>query len=113
MVWRKKESSLTWYDFKGQLVDAIGTSNDALHLPLGLLAYLVFAWVLRRRRLGPLWALLPVVALQGLNEVLDARDWWYWTGTVRWSEAWTDTLATLALPIALAASWMIWRRARV
>ena len=105
--------TLTWFDFKGQLVEAIGTSNDALHLPLGLLAYLVFAWILRGRRLAPLWALLPVVTLQGVNEVLDARDWWNWTGTISWSEAWTDTLATLALPTALAASWMMWRRARV
>jgi len=78
--------TLIWYDFKGQLVYAIGTSNNALHLPLGHLA--------------PPWALLPVVALQGVNEFLDARDCWYWTGTVRWSEAWTDTLATLALPTA-------------
>ena len=109
----REGKTLTWYDFKGQLVDAIGMSTDALHPPLGLVAYFVAAWVLRRRYLGPIWALVPVVALQGLNEVLDARDWWYWTGTVRWSEAWTDTLATLALPIALAASWMIWRRARV
>ena len=104
---------MTWYDFKGQLVDALGTSTDALHLPLGLLAYLVFAWLLRRQPLGPLWALLPVVALQGLNEVLDARDWWNWTGTIKWSEAWTDTLATLALPTAIAATWMMWRRAKV
>lgn len=81
-------------------------STDMLHLPLGLLAYLVFVWVLRRRHLGPLWALLPVVALQVFNEVLDARDWWYWTGTV----SWTDTLATLALPTAVAVTWMTWRR---
>ena len=81
-----------------------------IDLPLGLLAYLVFAWVLRRRRFGPLWALLPVVALQGLNEVLDARDWWRWTGTIKWSEAWTDTPATLATPTAIAAALMVWRR---
>ena len=104
---------MTWYDFKGQLVDALGTSTDALHLPLGLFAYIVFAWLLRRRPLGPLWALLPVVALQGFNEVLDARNWWHWTGTIKWSEAWTDTLATLALPTAIAAAWMMWRRAKV
>ena len=103
---------MAWFDFKGWLVEAIGVSTDALHLPLGLLAYLVFAWVLRRRPLGPVWALLPVVILQGLNEVLDARDWWYWTGTISWAEAWTDTLATLALPTALAVSWMLLRRAR-
>ena len=104
---------MTWYDFKGQLVGAMGTSTDALHLPLGLLAYIVFAWVLRRQPLGPLWALLPVLALQGLNEVLDARDWWNWTGTIKWSEASTDTLATLALPTAIAAAWVMWRRAKV
>jgi hypothetical protein len=104
---------LTWYDFKGQLVAAMGTSTDALHLPLGLLAYIVFAWVLRRQPLVPLWALLVVLALQGLNEVLDARDWWNWTGTIKWSEAWADTLATLAVPTAIAATWMMCRRAKV
>ncbi|MDC1499040.1 hypothetical protein N8390_07805 [Amylibacter sp.] len=92
-------------------MDAMGVSTDVLHLPLGILAYLFFAWVLRRRHLGPLWALLPVVALQGLNEVLDARDWWHWTGTVSWTETWIDTVATLALPTAVAASWMTWRKA--
>ena len=35
--------TLTWYDLKGQLADATGVSNDALHLPLGLLAYIFFA----------------------------------------------------------------------
>ena len=104
---------MTWYDFKGQFVGAMGTSTDALHLPLGLLAYFVFACVLRRQPLGPLWSLMFVAALQGLNEVLDARDWWHWTGTIKWSEAWTDTLATLALPTAIAAAWMMWRRAKV
>ena len=94
-------------------MDAIGTSTNTLHLSLGLLAYLVFALVLRRRQFGPLWALLPVVALQGLNEVLDGRDWWHWTGTIKWSEAGTDTLATLALPTGVAAAWMMWRRAKV
>lgn len=91
----------------------MGASTDALHLPLGLLAYLDFAWLLRRRHLGTLWALLPVLALQGLNEVLDAHDWWRWTGTIKWSKAWTDTLATIARPTAMAAAWMTWRRARV
>lgn len=94
-------------------MDLMGVSTDALHVPLGLLAYFISGWALRRQHLGSLWALLPVAALQGLNEVLDARDWWSWTGTVHWSEAWTDTLTTLALPTALAASWMMWRRARV
>lgn len=55
-------------------MDAMGVSTDVLHAPLGLLAYLVFTWLLRRKPLGPLLALPPVAALQGLNEVLDARD---------------------------------------
>lgn len=94
-------------------MSALGTSSDALHLPLGLLAYFVFAWTLRHKHLGPFWALLLVVALQGLNEVLDARDWWHWTGTIKWFEAWTDTLATLVLPAAITAAWMMRRRTRV
>ena len=92
------------------MMDIDWTSTDARHLPLSLLVYFVFAWVLRRQPLGPLWSLMFVAALQGLNEVLDARDWWHWTGTIKWSEAWTDTLATLALPTAIAAAWMTWRR---
>jgi len=103
---------LTWYDIKAQLVDAMGTSTDALHLPFGLLAYFFFACVLSRRHLGPLWALGLILALQIFNEVLDARDWWHWTGTIKWSEAWTDTLATLALPTVIAVAWLMWRRAK-
>lgn len=67
-------------------MDATGASTDALHLPLGLLA------------------------LQGFNEVLDTRDLSRWTWTIKWSEAWPNTLATLALPTAIAAAWMPWRR---
>ena len=91
-------------------MDAMGASTDALHLPLGLLAYLVFVWLLRRQHMGPLWALLPAMALQRLNEILGERYWWHWTGTISWAEAWTDTLATLALPTAVAVYWMTWRR---
>lgn len=55
-------------------------------------------------------ALVPVFLLQGLNEALDARDWWHWTGTVQWSEMLTDTLATIAAPTLLAALWMMKRQ---
>ena len=89
----------------------MGYPTNALHLPLGLLAYVVFAWFLLPT-FGPALGAPACRALQGFNEVLDARNWWHWTGTIKWSEAWTDTLATLALPTAIAAAWMMWRRAR-
>lgn len=74
------------------------------------MAYLAAAWALRRFRWGPVWALLPVLLLQGLNEALDARDWWRWTEAVPWTEAVVDTLATIALPIVVAIIWMQQRR---
>lgn len=83
--------------------------SDAFHLPLGLVAYLAAALVLRRFRWGPVWALLPVLLLQGLNEALDARDWWRWTGTVPWTEAAIDTAATLGVPVVVAVVWILRR----
>jgi hypothetical protein len=105
-------TDLTWYGIKAWLIEAsgVGLTNDELHLPLGLAAYLACALVLRRYRLGPVWALVPVVLLQGLNEGLDARDWWHWTGNVPWSEMLTDSLATLAAPAVIATLWMLRRQ---
>ncbi|WP_416898631.1 MAG: ABC transporter ATP-binding protein [Minwuia sp.] len=103
---------MKWYDFKDLLDRSIGFPTDVLHAPVGLLLYLATALFLRRFRWGPAWALLPLFLLQALNEVLDARDWWRWTGTVSWVEAAGDTLATMVLPIAIAAFWMHRRRGR-
>jgi ABC-type bacteriocin/lantibiotic exporter with double-glycine peptidase domain len=103
---------LTWYEFKTSITETVGIPADAFHLPLGLVVYLAVAWPLRRFRWGPAWALLPVLLFQGLNEALDAGDWWRWTGSVSWAEAAMDTVATLALPIAVAAVWMHRRRGR-
>jgi hypothetical protein len=103
---------MTWFEIKAWAIEAsgVGLSNDALHLPLGLVAYLVFAFALRRRAFGPAWALVPVALLQGINEGLDTLDWLRWTGGVRWTEMLMDTGATLGLPILIALAWSKRRR---
>lgn len=101
---------MKWYEFKDLVEKAVGVPLDALHAPLGMALYLFVALVVRRYRWGPAWALLPVFLLQTVNEVLDARDWSRWTGSVSWVEAGIDTLATMALPIAVAVLWIHRRR---
>lgn len=103
---------MKWYDFKDLVENFVGVPLDVLHAPLGLAFYLVVALAMRRYRWGPAWGLLPVFLLQGVNEALDARDWWGWTGSVSWAEAGIDTVATVALPILVATLWMHRRQGR-
>lgn len=103
---------MKWYDFKDLVEKSVGVPLDALHAPLGLALYLVVALAMRQYRWGPAWALLPVVLLQCVNEALDARDWWRWTGAVSWAETGVDTFSTMALPILVAILWMHRRRGR-
>jgi cell shape-determining protein MreD len=70
-----------WGTLKDWLSDVLQVSHAELHIHLGLLAFLLLALTIGRRRL---WAPLIVVAvLEGANEAIDvARYWlsgWPWT----------------------------------
>ena len=101
---------MKWYEFKDLVESSVGVPLDAFHAPFGLALYLLAAFAMRQYRRGPAWALLPVLVIQGVNEALDARDWWRWTGSVSWAEAGIDTVTTIALPILVAVFWMQRRR---
>lgn len=61
------------------------------------------AWL--ESELGMLLAWSIVAGLQTLNELLDARDWINWTGSVNWSETAKDFGATLFWPTVILLSW--------
>ena len=46
-----------------------------------------------------------VAGVQTVNEILDARDWINWTGTVNWAETIKDFVATLFWPSVLVLTW--------
>ena len=52
-----------------------------------------------KHRLALAW--LTVFIVQSLNEVMDARDWMMWTGTVNWAEMTKDFAVTLFWPSLL------------
>lgn len=96
-----------WVRMKDWLENDLSVSTDHLHVHLGLFVFLPIALALRHWRQGPLVAWLAVALAQVLNEVLDARVWIAWTGTVNLSEAASDTILTLFWPTVLL---FVWRR---
>jgi hypothetical protein len=91
-----------WSESKAYLAGLLGAEQDLLHIPAGLLLYLLLAFLFRRSRRPLLYPLAGLTGLQVLNEVLDAVQWWGWTQTIPWAEAVKDTALTLALPLLVA-----------
>lgn len=97
-----------WTDLKGQVTDALGVGHDILHVPVGLLLFVGLLVLFRRKERPVIWSFLVLLALQCVNEILDAIQWDIWTGTIPWEEAAKDTLVTMAAPtlvLALAIGW--------
>lgn len=94
-----------WYEFKFWVESALGMSKDLMHVHFGLGVFLTFAVLLRERRNGVLISWFIVASLQTLNEMLDARDWIHWTGTVHWTETFKDYVTTLFWPTMLLLGW--------
>lgn len=90
------------------VVNITGLSKDALHIHLGLVAFLAMSWLCRRSpsRLVPLVA---VVVIACLGELLDMRDDLATFGYWRWQASLHDVLNTCAWP-ALLTLWAIARR---
>lgn len=80
-----------WTDLKGAIADALGITQDLLHVPAGLALFLLVAFCLRRQRSGLSIALSVVLAVQIVNEVSDGIQWYRWTATVDWGETLRDT----------------------
>ena len=105
LTWRN-----VWFESKALFERELGMSKDLMHVHFGLGLFLIFAVLLRNRRNGMLLAWSIVASLQALNELLDARDWINWTGSVNWSETAKDFGTTLLWPTVIL---LIWRFVRV
>lgn len=100
LTWRN-----VWFESKAWLKSELGMPTDLIHVHFGLGLFLACAVLLRNRRNGMLLAWSIVAGLQTLNELLDARDWINWTGSVNWSETAKDFGATLFWPTVILLSW--------
>jgi hypothetical protein len=61
-----------WVDHKMRLVEAVGLTNDAMHIHVSLLILFVAALVLRRRP-DSVWCWLAVFVAELFNEYADLR----------------------------------------
>ena len=100
LTWRN-----AWFESKASLKEALGISEDVLHVHVGLAVFLALALLLRRWRFGVLIAWVALIFLQVVNEALDARDWIMWTGDVNWAETAGDFGQTLFWPTVLLLLW--------
>lgn len=84
------------------LAELVGLSKDALHVYVGLAAFLLAALIFRLplRDWRPL-AVAFVVALAG--EVWDMAEWISRGDRLRWGSAWHDLWNTMFWPVVLYA----------
>ncbi|MHA7887772.1 hypothetical protein [Roseicyclus sp.] len=88
-----------WSESKGRLADLLGADQDFLHVPFGLLLFVILAVAFRKQKHPLLVSLAALTGLQFVNELLDGIQWWLWTGTIAWGEAVEDTGLTIGLPL--------------
>ncbi len=95
-----------WFESKDWLKVDLGIEGHHAHIYVGLVLFFAAAMLFRRHKHQMLWAWLFVFVLQSVNELLDARDWIYWTGMVNWSETSADYAATLFWPTTACFTWI-------
>ena len=93
-----------WYESKAWFRDITGLSTDNAHVHLGLGLFLLGIVIFRRFKHRLAFSWLALFGIQTLNEIMDARDWVMWTGTVNWPELARDYALTLFWPSIL---WLI------
>lgn len=101
-----KAGGFDWIEAKAFVEAAMGISNDALHVLLGVALQLLAA-VLLRSSLAGIGPWLAVLALELLNEWNDlAVEQWPSPGQ-QWGEGAKDVALTMALPtlLLLIARW--------
>ena len=94
-------ASNVWYESKALLRDLLGVSTNEAHVHIGLALFVIGALLLGRRKHRFVLAWLIVAVAETANEVLDARDWVMWTGTVNWPEMAKGYFLTLFWPSVL------------
>ena len=90
-----------WYEGKAWLEVAAGLSRNELHIHGGLAIFLLSGLAFQRFKHGLALAWLTLFILQTFNEIMDARDWMMWTGTINWAEMAKDYALTLLWPSIL------------
>ena len=97
---------MDWFQLKIALSEALGVSQDALHILGGIGLHLLAAAVIRRSLSHPLPWLL-VVALAVANEFFDLRLEIWPNRDDQWGETAKDLLTTLLAPtfFLLIARW--------
>lgn len=94
---------------KHEIVHAVYLSKDALHIYVGMAAFLVSS-AFASKGLRSVFPLLVVAALALLGEVLDARDDFRKFGHWRYMSSVHDFLNTVFWPLVL---WLLARYSRV
>jgi uncharacterized membrane protein YqgA involved in biofilm formation len=99
----------TFQGFKHEIVQFAALSKDALHIYVGLAAFLLAAAV-ARKGLKSVFPLLAVVVIAVAGELLDARDDFRNLGRWRIGASLHDLLNTILWPLVL---WLLARYSRV
>jgi hypothetical protein len=89
-----------WYEAKQLLQHFAGISMDALHILVGVVAFIIFAMLLRR----PLSSWLPWLLVLALTLVNEASDLWLeqWPSPgMQYGESARDVVLTMVLPTLL------------
>lgn len=98
---------MDWYELKRAFADLLPyASRDALHVHLGLLIYFAAIFVFRREVKRPVYALLVVTGLEGLNEIGDIIDYLNWNVSIAWKEIVKDGFHTILWPAVITAWYM-------
>lgn len=102
-------------DLKVLLAAFLGVDQDLLHIPIGIVLFVILANLFRRTRRPLLWALVGLLLLQVLNELVDVMNSGAPPGVIWWEEHISDTVLTVYFPwvfmcIVLILTWGVPRR---
>ena len=95
-----------YQNLKLQMLEVLNLSKDAIHIYIGMGAFLSAVVIWKKGRIGGL-CLIPVFCIALLMEILDLRDDLSSLGYVRWSASIHDFLNTIFWPTVLVAlAWL-------
>lgn len=92
---------MSWYQqFKPILLDFFNLSKDAIHIHIGFFCLIIFL-LISRRKLDSWIILIPGLFISILMEILDLRDDYVYTETLRFSASLHDLVNTNLIPFIL------------
>lgn len=99
-----------YQELKLQVLNCIDLSKDAIHIHIGLVAFLLAILFWKKGRASAA-CLIPVFLIATAMEVLDLRDDWQTLGYFRWSASIHDLGNTTLWPLAIYL-WLRFRSAK-